>query len=43
MKRYIRFLLPPLVWCLLAGCGKPSQENAASWGDTRPVGSMELT
>ena len=43
MKRHIRFLFPLLVWCLLAGCGKPSHENTASWDDTRPVGSMELS
>ena len=43
MRRRIRFLLPLLVWCLLAGCGRPSRENAASWADARPVGSMELT
>ena len=43
MKRHIRFLFPLLVWCLLAGCGKPSQEDSASRSDARPVGSMELS
>lgn len=43
MKRHIRFLLPLLVWCLLASCGKLPQEDSVFWSDTRPVNSMELT
>lgn len=43
MKRRIRFLFPLLVWCLLAGCEKPSQKDTVFWSDTRPVGSMELS